>query len=103
MDSEAQVNDDVKTIHTNYKDIKVLYDRTEKVNHPAHYNMGQIECIDVMLEVFGLQYTLGFCICNAFKYLFRCNWKNDSPVEDIEKAVWYLSKYLELFPRTQED
>ena len=38
--------------------------------------------------------VLDFCICNAFKYLFR--WKNKNGVEDITKANWYLNKYLEL-------
>ena len=34
--------------------------------------------------------------CNAFKYLWRCKKKHDTPEEDVEKAVWYLQKYLEL-------
>ena len=35
-----------------------------------------------------------FCICNAFKYLYRHENKNG--VEDVRKAKWYLDKYLEL-------
>ena len=35
-----------------------------------------------------------FCLCNAFKYLWRHNRKNG--VEDIKKARWYLDKYIEL-------
>lgn len=64
------------------------------VEHPSHYATGKFECIDVMMEVFGIEYVKAFCICNAFKYIYRCNRKNG--IEDIEKAKWYLNKYLEI-------
>jgi len=64
------------------------------VDHPSHYNQGKFECIDVMLEVYSVETVKAFCLLNAFKYLWRCNEKNGR--EDIEKAVWYLDKYLEL-------
>ena len=64
------------------------------VNHPAHYETGKFECIDVMLETQGKEAVLNFCICNAFKYLYRCRKKNG--LEDIKKANWYLNKYIEL-------
>ncbi|WP_370785431.1 DUF3310 domain-containing protein [Ruminococcus callidus] len=35
-----------------------------------------------------------FCICNAFKYLWRHGKKNG--VEDVKKAAWYLNKFIEL-------
>ena len=64
------------------------------VNHPAHYETGKFECIDVMLETQGKEAVLNFCICNAFKYLYRFRKKNG--LEDIKKANWYLNKYIEL-------
>lgn len=66
----------------------------DMVNHPSHYETGQFECIDVMQEVFGLEAVQNFCICNAFKYLYRFKRKNG--LEDIQKAQWYLCKYYEL-------
>lgn len=66
----------------------------EHVNHPDHYKTGKFECIDIMVETQGVESTQDFCICNAFKYLYRHKKKNGS--EDISKAIWYLSKYLEL-------
>lgn len=68
----------------------------ETVNHPAHYKTNKFECIDVMVDAIGLEDTKGFCLCNAFKYIYRCTKKHGSPVEDVKKAVWYLNKYLEL-------
>ena len=66
------------------------------VNHPAHYESGKYECIDVMTEALGEEATKGFCLCNAFKYIYRCKRKHDAPIEDVQKALWYLKKFLEL-------
>ncbi len=66
----------------------------DNVNHPSHYETGKFECIDVMLETQGVEAVKAFCICNAFKYLWRHNGKNG--VEDIKKARWYIDKYIEL-------
>lgn len=68
----------------------------DNVNHPKHYESGKFECIDVMCEAIGLEDTKGFCLCNAFKYIYRCTKKHSTPVEDVKKAVWYLNKFLEL-------
>lgn len=64
------------------------------VNHPSHYCTGKYECIDVMVETQGIDATKSFCLCNAFKYLYRHNGKNG--LEDIEKAKWYIDKYIAL-------
>ena len=64
----------------------------DNVNHPEHYATDRFECIDVMQEIFGEDAIANFCICNAFKYLWRHQKKND--VNDIDKAAWYLNKYI---------
>lgn len=66
----------------------------DNVNHPAHYETGKFECIDVMVETQGVEATISFCVCNALKYLYRHKRKNGR--EDIQKARWYLDKALEL-------
>ena len=66
----------------------------DNVNRPAHYNTGKYESIDVMIETQGVDAVKNFCICNAFKYIYRHRFKNG--VEDIKKAIWYLNKYVEL-------
>lgn len=66
----------------------------EKVDHPAHYNNGEIECIDAMLSAYGKDSVQHFCLLNAFKYLWRSEHKNGK--EDLDKAIWYIRKYLEL-------
>ena len=71
----------------------------DNINHPAHYESGNYECIDVMAETQGIDAVKKFCVCNAFKYIYRHQRKNGD--EDIKKAAWYLNKYLEL--REEED
>ena len=66
----------------------------DNVNHPSHYETGKFQCIDVMLETQGKEAVKDFCICNAFKYIYRHSKKNG--LEDVKKAVWYLNKYIEL-------
>lgn len=66
----------------------------EEINHPDRYKTDGVECIDVMLKIFGVDAVKSFCKLNAFKYIWREQHKNG--VEDIKKAVWYLNKYIEL-------
>jgi hypothetical protein len=64
------------------------------VSHPSHYTQGGIECIDAMESAFGKEAVENFCLCNAFKYVWRNKHKNG--LEDIDKAIWYLNKFKEL-------
>ena len=67
------------------------------VSKPKHYASTSIECIDAMVETQGIKAVVDFCVCNAFKYLWRHNGKNGD--EDIKKANWYLNKAVELMER----
>ena len=69
-------------------------EKDNNVNHPSHYATGKYECIDVMLEIFGVEAVKTFCLLNAFKYNYRSGRKNG--LEDIQKAKWYIDKYIEL-------
>lgn len=72
----------------------------DNVNHPSHYETNGIECIDAMKAAQGADAVQDFCICNAFKYVWRHKHKNGA--EDIKKAVWYLTKWLELEGRNDD-
>ena len=62
-----------------------------KVNHPDHYNTGEVECIDAIQSCMaGLSGFEGFCTGNAIKYLWR--WRHKGGKEDILKAAWYLNR-----------
>ena len=63
--------------------------KPDAVNHPAHYTECSLECIDVMLAVFGRKAVTDFCILNAFKYMWRYDHKNG--LKDLQKAERYLA------------
>jgi len=63
--------------------------KEDMVNHPPHYKRGGLEVIDI-IEAFNLPYHLG----NVIKYILRHDAKG-KPTEDLEKALWYLNRYLE--------
>lgn len=67
----------------------------DPVNRPSHYVGNGIECIDAMQSAFGLEIVQDFCICNAFKYLFRCKGKYNFE-QDLKKAKWYIDRTLML-------
>lgn len=57
--------------------------------HPSHYNIGDIEVIDVIED-----WSLGFHSGNAIKYIARAKHKGNFK-EDIRKAIWYLERMLQ--------
>lgn len=61
----------------------------EQVNHPKHYKDTSLECIDVMRAMYGEYGTCYFCLCSAFKYMWR--YKNKNGEEDLNKAEFYLN------------
>ncbi len=69
---------------------------SDKVNHPSHYNTGKIEVIE-FIEDQKLDYHLG----NSVKYIARAGKKNpEAIVEDLEKAIWYIRRRIELMADT---
>jgi hypothetical protein len=66
---------------------------TDMVNSPPHYNQTGIECIHAISAATntGFKYYLQG---NILKYLWRFDYK-DKPIEDLQKAKWYLDKLIE--------
>jgi hypothetical protein len=63
---------------------------SDLVNHPPHYKSGGIETID-FIEAKDLNYRLG----NVVKYVARAGKKATDPVQDLEKAAWYLQREID--------
>ena len=68
------------------------------IDHPPHYNghPSGVECIDVA-EHFG--FNLG----NAIKYIWRAGLKSKDPIEDLEKALWYVGREIQRLQRERPD
>lgn len=68
--------------------------RNDTVNHPSHYNYGDIEVIDFIEQVTQhYNPNVAYHIGNAIKYLARSPHKNGK--EDVEKARWYIERAFE--------
>lgn len=63
---------------------------TDNVNHPEHYTSGNVECIDAIQAALTEDEFRGYCKGNAIKYSWRE--RNKGGNEDLQKAVWYLTK-----------
>ena len=81
-----------------------LYESKDNmVSHPAHYQAGGIEVIDVIKaftkDLNGIKAT---DTGNIIKYACRWNAKG-KPIQDIEKIIWYATHLLrELQAEEQE-
>ncbi len=83
--------------YTPFHDDKQPFD---PVDRPQHYASTSIECIDAMIETQGEEAVIDFCVCNAFKYLWRHRGKNGD--EDVRKANWYMNKAVELMDKCEK-
>ena len=84
---------DIYTLVTDEEDSEepVIQRTTDNVNHPDHYNYGDIEIIDFIEQVTQhYNSDVAYHIGNAIKYLARSPHKNGK--EDIEKARWYIER-----------
>ena len=68
----------------------------DMVSAPPHYNRhpSGVECIDITKH-------MNFCCGNAVKYIWRHEEKG-KPVEDLQKAVWYLNEQIKMYMRDSE-
>lgn len=72
---------------------------SEMINHPSHYDLpDRKECIDEMIDIYGLKDVAKWCEITAYKYKYRAGHKG-SVVEDMSKAAWYTVKARELKSR----
>lgn len=63
----------------------------DTVNHPSHYNYGDIEVINFIEQVTQhYNPNVAYHIGNAIKYLARSPHKNGK--EDVAKAKWYIER-----------
>ncbi|MFB2226532.1 DUF3310 domain-containing protein [Staphylococcus aureus] len=95
--AEIQVDDGVyRVINDNYDFTIIEWNAVpeyaeDTVNHPSHYNYGDIEIIDFIEQVTQhYNPNVAYHIGNAIKYLARSPHKNGK--EDIEKAKWYIER-----------
>ena len=122
LDNEEQSSDDEPDYIVSYTDI---YNRIkhpmnhnkddscqgeqdaqhDSVNHPNHYNDGNIEVID-FIEDKNLDFHLG----NAIKYISRAGKKHEQgmsnkqkEINDLRKAMWYINRKIDQLKNEGKD
>lgn len=77
----------------------------DSVNHPNHYNDGNIEVID-FIEDKNLDFHLG----NAIKYISRAGKKHEQgmsnkqkEINDLRKATWYINRKIDQLKNEGKD
>ena len=98
--AEIQVDDGVyRVINDNYDFTIIEWNAVpeyaeDTVNHPSHYNYGEIEVINFIEQVTKhYNPNVAYHIGNAIKYLARSPHKNGK--EDVAKAKWYIDRAFE--------
>jgi len=66
----------------------------DEVNHPRHYTLGSIECIDAIQAQLTRQEFIGFLRGQIAKYNWRMGLKG-SILVDAQKCQFYCSKLIE--------
>ena len=74
------------------------------VNHPSHYNQGNIECIDALnAMVTGFKDSVDASLSwQVVKYVWRHPFKGKN-LEDLEKARFYLGRLIEYLEKKNID
>jgi hypothetical protein len=62
----------------------------DPVNHPAHYTSHPSG-----IEVIQITEHMNFCLGNAVKYILRAGLKTEDPIQDLQKAHWYIEREIQ--------
>ena len=78
--------------------------KEDVVNSPNHYTNGSIECIQGIQASMSEEAFAGYLKGNCLKYLWRYETKHpDDPLQDLQKAQWYLAKLLNVLVFEEEE
>jgi len=71
--------------------MKRMSEKEDSVHSPSHYNMLDIEAIDLIELSMTKEEFLGYLKGNVLKYIIRYRHKGKAK-EDLSKGEWYLKK-----------
>ena len=62
-----------------------------------------IGSIDYIVDVLGVEGAIEYCHGNVIKYTGSRLMTKENPVQDAKKAVWYMTKMIELMESLGEN
>lgn len=102
MGSEKMFSTNIDTLDP-AEAIRESIKHNNPVNHPSHYTAGGIECIDAlnaMMQGYKTADT-GALAWQIVKYVWRAPLKG-KPLEDFQKAQWYLERLIRKYTETDK-
>lgn len=97
---EIFVDELAATMTTDTIDVPTVESNDDAIEHPSHYNIGNIEVIDAIED---WNFGFGFNRGNAIKYIVRAGRKNkDTEIKDLKKALWYINREIERLEKSNE-
>ena len=67
----------------------------DPVKFPAHYDIGEIETIEIIRTMLTHEEFRGYCKGNILKYRERAEHKGNAE-QDYAKARWYYDELMEI-------
>jgi len=106
VERKPQIDESLMKVYLDMADAELnpFDDEEDVVAKPYHYNTGNIECIEAIEESMSEFAFKGYLKGNCMKYLWRYDYKG-KPVEDLQKAQWYLARLLKevVFDNEEDD
>jgi len=79
----------------------VISDDYDDIEKPKHYNTGEIETFDYIVDVLGEWGAIHYCWGNIIKYTGSRFMEKGIPTSNGKKAIWYLRKMVDLLDKTE--
>lgn len=75
------------------------------INHPNHYVVDGLECMDVIEKSQGIVAAMDKCSCDCLKYVFRHRRKGDilHGIEDMKKVRKYADMWLQFAEKCTDE
>ena len=90
--------DEVTSKVRSYKREIVEPTKDDDVEHPVHYNNGNVECIEAIEAASSKKEFEGYLRGNVIKYIWRFRYKDGE--KDLRKAKWYLEKLISFLEKS---
>tara|TARA_R100000388_G_C7212070_1_gene144194 strand:+ start:583 stop:873 length:291 start_codon:yes stop_codon:yes gene_type:complete len=82
---------DIQKLESNVKEKSLEGEKQMKdlINEPPHYNIGDINCLQLIKQQLGKEGYLAYLTGSAYKYLYRHEHKEEN-IADLKKCRYFI-------------
>ena len=82
---------DIQKLESNAKEKLLEGEKQMKdlINEPPHYNVGDINCLQLIKQQLGKEGYLAYLTGSAYKYLYRHEHKEEN-IADLKKCKYFI-------------